>query len=150
MILLYAVTSCQEAGTGWECARVSILTVVSIVVGVLGGLEVWLIWEKVGRLLTNQQKILYVAIIEMIVAVVHWGLVGTLTLTFVLDYLKQVQLVLICYFYSRSALRLLHRRDLELYLLWPIVGFLLTILTVALFLASFNVIPSLTSAPCTN
>ncbi|MDP2434296.1 MAG: hypothetical protein Q8P67_00970 [archaeon] len=95
------------------------------------------IWERnrKKRLFTYQQVILWVALLEMIIAFIFWGFAGAVQVVLSVLFVKQFQLCLVCYFYAVTALRLLHRLDLERRLVWPFVAIAMLAFTAVFIVA---------------
>ena len=139
-LFLYSGIDCSS-WTGWDCSRVIILAMLSIATATLCSAMIYAIWERNRRkrLSSYQQIILFVATIQMVIGFVYWGFADALQVVLTILWLKQVQLCLICYFYSVTALRLLHRLSLEKMLVWPTVGILFVLFTVVYIIASSGV-----------
>lgn len=126
----YSAIDCSQPGTGWSCARCVSLAELSILTAALCGALIWVIWDSSGRkrVLSYQQIILAVGVLDMVSGFIYWGYMTNEELVFTILYLKQVQLVVICYVYSDAALRLLGRIDLERFL-WLAIGIVWALFT---------------------
>jgi hypothetical protein len=132
-----------DCGTidGWNCGRTILLAVLCFVSAGATALEALLIFRASNNknYRSYQQLILYVATLQMVLGMVHWAFASATTWLFALLYLKQVQLTIVAYIYTRQAIVLLHRVDLKRKMLWPIFSMIFLALSAVFIVAATGV-----------
>jgi len=132
----YDVAMCFSDLIVAPCVRTSILLFLFVVTFILCVLLVIRTIYITKRRVSYQLLILYLAIIECFLAIIHWIKVSTTILDFFLSYLKLLQLCVICYYFTSFAFLMFKIETWDKRVLMP--GFLVLIigLTVCVIFAS--------------
>jgi len=94
------------------------------------------IFLSTKQLISYQMGVLFLAACESGLGVLHWGFFSSTYFNFFMVYLKEIQLLVITYFFDLSALVAFDRRDLEKRLLWPVFGGLFIYQTLVVMLGA--------------
>merc|ERR1712137_1502347 len=98
-----------------------------------------------------QMGVLLLAAIESCLGVLHWGFFHSSTFNYWIIFLKELQLLVITYFFLLSALTAFNLKHYERKVLWPVFSCIVLYLFLVVLLGSFNVFDDLINdAPCSN
>merc|ERR1712137_537567 len=101
--------------------------------------------------ISYQMGVLLLAAIESFLGVLHWGFFHSTTFNYWIIFLKELQLLVITYFFPLSALTAFNRKDYERKVLWPVFSCIVIFLLLVVLLGSFNVFDDLINAEqCSN
>lgn len=98
------------------CARNGVLSLFIVFLGFLFLLRVFNV-HRLGQRYYHQMVVYYIAIVECILVTVHWVYMHMIQVEAIVQYLRLVQLLIICHFYLSRATRLLRWEQSKIILL---------------------------------
>eukprot|EP01095_Lingulamoeba_sp_RSL-Kostka_P013581 TRINITY_DN5664_c1_g5_i1.p1 TRINITY_DN5664_c1_g5~~TRINITY_DN5664_c1_g5_i1.p1 ORF type:complete len:344 (-),score=49.10 TRINITY_DN5664_c1_g5_i1:21-1052(-) len=125
----YAVINCFDPLD--ECLRTATLALLFTITLILCLVQVFRIIKNTRRYFSYQLIVLYIAIIECILAAIHWYFISSTSLIFLVIYCRDIELAVVTYFFIQSALIHFEAKNLKKIVLWPLYIFLFLILTAA-------------------
>jgi hypothetical protein len=124
----------------WPCIGVGVLlglfgfTLLCVVVQLIR------ITRATKRYWSHQQVILLLALVEVVLGIIHYGAVKVHAIILCITWLKLMQLVVICYFFSSAALRIFRSEHLTRWVVLPVLGVVTIYLTAILAVGSTRVL----------
>jgi len=133
----YSALNCPDPAS--QCFRTVTLAVLFLITFILCIVQITRIFINTKQLLSYQIVVLCLAAIESILGIIHWGFDPSTVFNFWMIYLKEIELVVITYFFVLSAMIAFQSRHLEKRVLLPIAAFILLFLTVVVIGGSFGI-----------
>jgi len=147
---LYAVINCSSDAVA-ECTRVVLLMFLFFFT-LLGCLaQMTRIFINTKQLFSYQMAVLLLVAIESFLGFIHYGFFNEVAYNYWIIYLKELELLIITYFFLLYALIASDKRHLDKMVLWPVFGSIVIYLTLVVVLGTADVFKNLvTELDCSN